>query len=105
MDRLFDHAAHPEDQVRTKLAALDLDLERHRRLRRILIGVASLASLLCWAHTRFAIAPLVFAPPLFAFFALSGASVWLWERRIGRRRRRVIVQLATLVRRTIGAVE
>ena len=102
MDRLFDRASHPEDQILLQLAEIELDLERHRRMRRLLLGGAAVASLLCWAYTRFGLAALVFAPSLFAFFALTAASLWFWERRLGSSRRRTLARLSAQTQRSLG---
>lgn len=98
VDRLFDRFDDQEQRDLTALAEIELRLEAHRRVRRFMIGAAAAASVLCWAYARFAIAALVCAPLLFAFFTLAVVSVWFWERRLGAERRRILVRLPTLAR-------
>jgi hypothetical protein len=104
VDRLFDPSPlpPPADPLVAQLAAIDLQLEAHRRVRRRLSGGAILASVLSWAHARLAIAPLVCALPLFGFFALSAASLYFHERRLVRRRQRLVAGSSAQVRRQIG---
>jgi hypothetical protein len=89
VDRLFNAWSDREQRLLHELADTDSRWARHRRMRDHLFAGAVAASVLCWIDARLGVAALRWAPPLFAFCALSGASVYAWERVLAARRRRI----------------
>jgi hypothetical protein len=98
VDRLFDGWSDQEGPLLKELADIELQLERHRRVRRALLAGAALASVLCFVSARFSIPTLAWISGLFVFCALSAANLLLWERAFHRRRRRLLDRLPASTR-------
>jgi hypothetical protein len=102
VDRLFDTLRDRDEQLLAQLADVELDLERHRRVRCAFVGAAAAASVACWIAARFVVVSLGWAPPLFAFCVLAAASLFAWECRFARRRRRLLARLPVAVRQPLA---
>ena len=98
VDRLFDTRRDRDEPLLAQLADVELALERHRHVRRTLIGGAATASVACWIVVRFALVTLAWAAPLFAFCALAVVSQLVWERALARRRCRLLARLPAAMR-------